>query len=86
MGVKQDGIGRTCAIVRDSRCVVSEPMRRGRGRPPLPVLQLTAPEVVTITPDQYGQAVDLLATMILRYHHAQHSRAELAGHQSPAAG
>jgi hypothetical protein len=36
-------------------------MRRGRGRPPLPALRLTAPEAVAITPDQYRQAVNLLA-------------------------
>jgi hypothetical protein len=47
---------------------------------------LTAPETVAITPDQYRQAVDLLASMILRYHHAQHGRAELSGDQSPTAG
>jgi hypothetical protein len=75
-----------CAIVRDSRCVEGEPMRRGRGRPRLPALRLTAPEVVTITPDQYQQAVDLLASLILRYHYAQHSRAQLAGDPSPTAG
>jgi hypothetical protein len=35
-------------------------------------LRLTAPETVAITPDQDRLAVDLLASMILGYHHAQH--------------
>jgi hypothetical protein len=58
-------------------------MRRGRRRPPLPALRLTAPEMVAITPDQYRQAVDLLALMILKYHHDQQSRALLPGDQVP---
>jgi hypothetical protein len=30
---------------------------------------LTAPETVAIIPEQYWQAVDLLASVILSYHH-----------------
>jgi hypothetical protein len=49
----------------------------------VPVVRL---ETVAITPDQYRQAVDLLASMILKYHHAQRCRAELPGDQAPTAG
>lgn len=44
--------------------------QRGRGRPPLPEFRLTEPEVVPITEQQYQQAVDLLAAMILDYYYA----------------
>lgn len=59
-------------------------VRRGRGRPPLPQLQLTAPETVAITPNQQRQAVDLLAAMILDYHYAQHRSAVQPGEQPSA--
>jgi hypothetical protein len=43
---------------------------------------LTAPEIVAITPNQHGQAVNLLASMILDYH-AQHHPAAHPGEQPP---
>jgi hypothetical protein len=45
-----------------------------------------APQTVAITPDQYRQAVDLLAAMILNYHDAQRCPAQLPGEQPPTAG
>jgi hypothetical protein len=63
----------------------SETVRRGRGRPRLPHLRLTAPETVPITPDQHRQAVDLLASMIL-YYYAQHHQAVQPGEQPPTPG
>ena len=66
--------------------VDSEPVRRGRGRPRLPQVRLTAPETVAITPEQYRQAVDLLASMILDYHYAQHRPAVQPGEQPPTPG
>lgn len=64
-----------------------EPVRRGRGRPRLPQLRLTAPETVAITPEQYRQAVDLLASMIPEYYHyARHRSAVRPGEQSPTPG
>jgi hypothetical protein len=71
------------AIVRDSRDVDGEPARRGRGRPRL---RLTAPETIAITPDQYRQAVDVLASMILDYFFAQRCSAVPPGQQPPTAG
>lgn len=59
----------------------SEPVRRGRGRPPLPQLRLTAPVTVAITPDLHRQAVDPFASMILEYYQAQHHPAAQPGEQ-----
>jgi hypothetical protein len=55
--------------------------RRGDGRPRLPTLELTEPEIVPITPKQYRQAVDLLAAMIADYAaaHAMDERPKTAG-------
>ena len=64
----------------------SEPVRRGRGRSPLPQLRLTAPVTVAITPDQHRQAVDLFASTILEYYHAQHHPAAQPGEQPPTSG
>lgn len=61
-----------------------DPVRRGRGRPPLPQLRLTAPETVAITPNQHRQAANLLASMILDYHYAQHRSAVQPGEQPSA--
>lgn len=63
-----------------------DPVRRGRGRPPLPQLRLTAPETVAITPDQHRQAVGLLASMILDYYRAQHHPAAQPGEQPSTPG
>jgi hypothetical protein len=63
-----------------------EPVRRGRGRQRLPQLRLTAPETVAITADQYRQAVDVLASMILSYYYAWHCAAVAPGEQAPTAG
>jgi hypothetical protein len=63
--------------------VVGDPMRRARGQPRLPLLRLTAPENVAITPDQYRQTVELLAAMMLNYHYAHRSPAELPDNQPP---
>jgi hypothetical protein len=49
-------------------------------------LQLTAPETVPITPDQRRQAVDLFASMVLDYYHAQHHPAAQPGEQPPTPG
>jgi hypothetical protein len=73
------------AIGRDGRDVDGEPARRGRGRLRLPQLRLPAPETVAITPDQYWQAVDVLASMILDYFYAQHCSAVPPGDQPPTA-
>lgn len=58
--------------------------RRGRGRPPLPELRLTEPEVVPITEQRYQQVVDLLAAMILDYYYAAYLIVGSSG-ASPAA-
>jgi hypothetical protein len=49
---------------------------------------LAAPETVAITPNQYRQAVDLLASMMLDYYHyhAQHHPAAQPGEQPPTLG
>lgn len=53
----------------------------------MPQLRLTAPETVAITPEQYRQAVELLASMILEYYHdARHRSAVRPGEQSPTPG
>lgn len=84
---RQDGYGHVRAVAWDSRHVNGEPVRRGRGRPRLPQLRLTAPETVAITSDQYRQAVDVLASMILGYYfYARHCAAVPLGEQAPTAG
>jgi hypothetical protein len=55
-------------VVGDNEPVIGEPVVRGRGRPRLTQLRLTAAQTVAITPDQQRQAVDLPASMILNYH------------------
>jgi hypothetical protein len=47
---------------------------------------LTVPETVAIRSDQYWQAVDVLALMILNYYHARHRTAVPLGEQAPTAG
>jgi hypothetical protein len=44
-------------------------------------MRLTAPETVAITLDQYRQAVELLAAMMLNYHYVHRSPAELPDNQ-----
>jgi hypothetical protein len=46
-------------------------------------MRLTAPETVAITLDQYRQAVELLAAMMLNYHYVHRSPAELPDNQPP---
>jgi hypothetical protein len=40
---------------------------RGRGRPPLPELTLTAPKTTPLTPEQRAQFVALLTDTIVNY-------------------
>jgi hypothetical protein len=84
--VKRSSDGDVGAVAWESRPVDSEPVRRGRGRPRLPHLRLAAPETVAITTDQYRQAVDLLASMMLDHHHAQHQTAVRPDEQPPTPG
>ncbi|QSB14839.1 hypothetical protein JQS43_00075 [Natronosporangium hydrolyticum] len=44
---------------------------------------MTAPETVAITPNQHRRAVNLLASMILDHHYAQHRSAVQSGEQPP---
>jgi hypothetical protein len=48
-------------------------------------LRLTAPVTVAITPDQHRQAVDLFASTILEYYHAQHHPVAQPGERRAAA-
>jgi hypothetical protein len=47
---------------------------------------LTAPETVAITPDQYRQAADLLASMILNYYYARYHPAVQPGDRPATPG
>jgi hypothetical protein len=58
---------------------------RGRGRPPIPELALTAPKTTPFTPEQRAQFVALLTDMIVNYRQEQHlQRARAAAAQTPA--